>query len=72
MRRRLATVIDAFGVDGTLVVPKYGPWPEGGEPAPGDALKWPPCRCGNRICPDFEPTEAEPADAGADTDEGAP
>ncbi|WP_329068806.1 hypothetical protein [Streptomyces sp. NBC_01429] len=67
MRRRLSMVIEAFGVDGTLVVPKYGPWPEGGEPPPGDALKWPPCRCGSRICPDFEPADVatEPGPGGA-------
>jgi hypothetical protein len=58
-RRRMSLMIAGFGVDGSLVLPKYGPGAEGGEPAPGDALKWPPCECGHTLCPDYEPAQTD-------------
>ncbi|MFE4537723.1 hypothetical protein ACFRKB_21980 [Streptomyces scopuliridis] len=60
-RRRLSLMIAAYGVDGSLVVPRYASDPdpdlgaEGADLAPGDALRWPPCACGNSSCPDSAP-----------------
>lgn len=60
-RRLLSRLVDAFGVDGALVVWKAGP---GGEPgggadgadlAPGSGLRWPDCECGHSLCPDYKP-----------------
>ncbi|GAA1169337.1 hypothetical protein GCM10009654_28210 [Streptomyces hebeiensis] len=57
-RQRLSLLIAAFGVDGALVVPKDDPGAEGADLAPGAALRWPKCRCGNAVCPDVEPPPA--------------
>ncbi|MFB6980581.1 hypothetical protein [Streptomyces scopuliridis] len=58
-RRRLSLMIAAYGVDGSLVVPTYAsdpnPGAEGADLAPGDALRWPPCECGDPSCPDSAP-----------------
>ncbi|MFD5749775.1 hypothetical protein [Streptomyces sp. NPDC127033] len=43
-RRRLSLLIETYGTDGVLVVKKT---------APGAPLTWPPCECGNTICPDY-------------------
>ncbi|MEV0371206.1 hypothetical protein AB0I10_15475 [Streptomyces sp. NPDC050636] len=34
---------------------------DGGDQVPGDALKWPPCRCGSPKCPDREVPTPPPA-----------
>ncbi|WP_327236202.1 hypothetical protein OG349_21825 [Streptomyces sp. NBC_01317] len=65
-RRFLSRLVDAFGVDGALVVWTAG---DGGEPeagaegadlAPGSGLRWPACECGHSLCPDNKPA-ASPA-----------
>ncbi|MFE2034093.1 hypothetical protein ACWC0A_03095 [Streptomyces scopuliridis] len=60
-RRRLSLMIAAYGVDGSLVVPTYAydPGAEGGDLAPGGALRWPPCECGDQSCPDSAPRPGE-------------
>ncbi|MFE9889056.1 hypothetical protein [Streptomyces scopuliridis] len=64
-RRRLSLMIAAYGVDGSLVVPTYtydpdaDPGAEGADLAPGDALRWPPCECGDPSCPDSAPRVGE-------------
>ncbi|MYV55594.1 hypothetical protein [Streptomyces sp. SID3212] len=58
-RRRLTRLMDAFGSDGTLVVPKYDPGADGADLVPGSALRWPPCACGDPVlCPDYVPPES--------------
>nr|WSZ95915.1 hypothetical protein OH820_09870 [Streptomyces sp. NBC_00857] len=61
VRKRLSLLIATFGSDGALVVPKSGLEAEGADLAPGSALTWPPCRCGSRKCPDYEPPAAPDA-----------
>ncbi|WP_329146496.1 hypothetical protein OG211_19720 [Streptomyces niveus] len=55
-RRQLSWLTEQFGRDGVLVVPK-GRRAE--EPMlPDDAVhRWPPCRCGQSLCPDYRPPE---------------
>ncbi|MEV7090530.1 hypothetical protein AB0O07_32430 [Streptomyces sp. NPDC093085] len=43
-RRRMSLLIEAYGTDGVLVVQKT---------APAAPLTWPPCECGNPVCPDY-------------------
>jgi hypothetical protein len=60
-RRVLARLTEEFGKDGVLIVPKADPGaqgPEGADLIPGSALRWPPCECGNSLCPDYEEPSA--------------
>ncbi|MET9480470.1 hypothetical protein [Streptomyces sp. NPDC006638] len=60
-RRVLARLTEEFGKDGVLIVPKSDPTAEGAEGAdliPGSALRWPPCECGNSLCPDYKEPSA--------------
>ncbi|GGZ17012.1 hypothetical protein GCM10010365_41320 [Streptomyces poonensis] len=54
-RQFLSRLSGAFGGGGVLRVPKSSPGPEGADLAPGSALRWPKCECGNPRCPDYEP-----------------
>ncbi|MFJ2646704.1 hypothetical protein ACIO1C_08275 [Streptomyces sp. NPDC087420] len=60
-RRVLARLTEEFGKDGVLIVPKSDPGAEGADLIPGSTLRWPPCECGNSLCPDYEePSESAP------------
>ncbi|MFJ1746355.1 hypothetical protein ACIOJD_08965 [Streptomyces sp. NPDC088116] len=62
VRKRLSLLIATFGSDGALVVPKSGLDADGADLAPGSALKWPPCQCGSRKCPDYKTPGAPSAE----------
>ncbi|WP_327236731.1 hypothetical protein OG349_25100 [Streptomyces sp. NBC_01317] len=57
-RRVLARLTEEFGKDGVLIVPKPDPGAEGADLIPGSALRWPPCECGNSLCPDYKEPSA--------------
>ncbi|MFE7129811.1 hypothetical protein ACFVIM_03040 [Streptomyces sp. NPDC057638] len=54
-RRFLSRLSGARGVAGVLLMQKADPGPEGADLVPGDALRWPKCRCGSERCPDYVP-----------------
>lgn len=62
-RQFLSRLTEAYGTDGVLIVPKSAPGDEGGDLVPGSGLRWPPCRCGQPVCPDYRPpgSAAEPS-----------
>ncbi|WP_329457498.1 hypothetical protein [Streptomyces sp. NBC_01497] len=68
-RKFLAGLTSRFGADGILVVRTAGAGEsaDGAEPAPGDGLKWPPCRCGQAVCPDRGLDDEVTAPEGAET-----
>ncbi|MFF2523886.1 hypothetical protein [Streptomyces liangshanensis] len=62
-RRLLSQLTEAFGTDGMLVVRKAEPGAgDGADLVPGSGLRWPECRCGQPVCPDYRPPDkgAEP------------
>lgn len=54
-RRFLSRLSGAHGVAGVILVQKADPGPEGADHIPGDALRWPKCRCGSKRCPGYPP-----------------
>ncbi|MYV53061.1 hypothetical protein [Streptomyces sp. SID3212] len=63
-RRLLSQLTEAFGVDGMLIVRKPEPGAgdnggngdgDGADLVPGSGLRWPKCRCGQPVCPDYRP-----------------
>lgn len=52
-RRFLSRLMAEFGSDGFLVL-------RNDDLVPGAALRWPACRCGNTLCPDYEPPPPGP------------
>ncbi|MFJ1600113.1 hypothetical protein [Streptomyces sp. NPDC088261] len=61
-RRLLSQLTEAFGVDGMLIVRKSEPGTgdndgegDGADLVPGSGLRWPKCRCGQPVCPDYRP-----------------
>ncbi|MET9482157.1 hypothetical protein [Streptomyces sp. NPDC006638] len=67
-RRLLSQLTEAFGVDGMLIVRKSEPGTggdggngngngegDGADLVPGSGLRWPKCRCGRPVCPDYRP-----------------
>lgn len=64
--RRFPSALSAVrGVAGMLTVQKCSPGAEGADLAPGTALKWPKCDCGNPVCPDYEAPVGTPANSAA-------